>query len=113
MDICADQTDWTVQVWSDWSLKRNSKPPFSTTFCELTVSNMKRLNATGNYINKNRAEPITQDQKNRLWELGLLGNDNAQVLLNTMVYQVGFYFALRSGNEHRRLRHSPLTDQTF
>ena len=68
---------------------------------------MKRLNATGNYLNKKQAQPITQEQENRLWELGLLGDHNAQVLLNTTVYQVGYFFALRSGNEHRRLQHYP------
>ena len=50
-------------------------------------SEMKCLNATGNYINKRQAEPITP--------------------ATTMVFEVGFFFALRSGNEHRRLRHSP------
>ena len=68
---------------------------------------MKCLNATGNYLNKKQAQPITKEQENRLWELGLLGDHNAQVLLNTTVYQVGYFFALRSGNEHRRLRHYP------
>ena len=68
---------------------------------------MKRLNATGKYVNKKQAQPITPEQEDRLWELKLLGDHNPQVLLNTMVFQVGFYFALKSGNEHRRLRHSP------
>lgn len=47
---------------------------------------MKRLNGTGNYLNKKQVQPITQEQENRLWELGLLGDHNAQVLLNTIVY---------------------------
>ena len=66
---------------------------------------MKRLNGTGNYMTKKQAQPITKEQENRLWELGLLGDHNAHVLLNTIVYQVGYFFALRSGNEHRRLHH--------
>ena len=74
---------------------------------------MRRLNGTGNYLNKKQAQPITQEQENRLWELGLLGDHNAQVLLNTIVYQVGYFFALRSGNEHRRLRHSPSQIQVY
>ena len=55
-------------------------------FCKTLDGEMKQLNATGNYINKKQAEPITQEKENRLWELGFLGDDNAQVLLNTMVY---------------------------
>ena len=74
---------------------------------------MKRLNGTGNYLNKKQAQPITQEQENRLWELGLLGDHNAQVLINTIVYQVGYFFALRSGNEHRRLRHHPSQIQLY
>ena len=72
---------------------------------------MKRLNATGNYLNKKQSQPITQEQENRLWELGLLGDHNAQVLLNTIVHQVGYFFALRSGNKHRCLQHSPFQIQ--
>ena len=67
---------------------------------------MKRLNGTGNYIDKKQAQPITPEQENHLWKIGLLGDHNAEVLLNTVVFQVGLYFALRSGNEHRRLRYS-------
>ena len=52
---------------------------------------MKWLNATGNYIDKKQAQPITPDQENYLWELGLLGEHNAQVLLNIMVYLAVFF----------------------
>lgn len=37
----------------------------------------------------------------------LLGDHNARVLLNTMIYLNGKNFALRSGKEHRNLRFKP------
>ena len=64
-------------------------------------SEIKRLNITGRYIHKRRAEPITVEDENLLWELGLLGTTSPTVLLHTLVYMVGLYFALRSGSEHR------------
>ena len=70
-------------------------------------SEMKRLNSTGQYIHKKQAEPITVEDENRLWHLGLLGDTSPSILLHTLVYMVGLYFALRSGSEHRRLRYSP------
>ena len=69
------------------------------TFRATLDSEMKRLNSTGQYIHKRRAEPITVEDENVLWEVGLLGTTSPIVLLCTLVYMVGLYFALRSGSE--------------
>ena len=76
-------------------------------FCTTLDSEMKRLNSTSQYIQKRRAEPITVEDENLLWKLGLLGTTSPTVLLNTLVYMVGLHFALRSGSEHRRLQYVP------
>ena len=68
---------------------------------------LKRLNGTGKYIHKKKAGIITAEMEEVMWEKGLLGDHTPQVLIDTMVYCMGLYFALRSGEEHRRLRYRP------
>ena len=69
---------------------------------------MKRLRSTGLGVRPKRAEPITVNEENLMWEKGLLGSDSPQVLLHTMVYLCGLNFALRSGQEHRDLQLSQI-----
>ena len=74
---------------------------------------MKKIQAFGKGSIKKQAEPLSLEEEELFWEKKLLGDHNPETLLNTIVFMNGFYFALRSGNEHRDLRHNPCQNQLF
>ena len=69
---------------------------------------MKHLRSCGLGSKKKQAEPISIHEETIPWEHGLLGSCSPQVLLDTMVFLCGMYFALRSGQEHRDLQFSQI-----
>ena len=76
---------------------------------------MKRLRSQGVGVKRKRAEPISIEEDEILWEKGLLGEDSPKVLLDVMIYLCGVHFTLRSGQEHRSLQrnHIELIKQIF
>ena len=68
---------------------------------------MKRLQSSGLGSFKKQAEPLTLEEEELLWQKKILGDHHPNALLNTMLFMNGLYFALRSGEEHRQLRHKP------
>ena len=66
---------------------------------------MKRLRSTGLGFEVKKAEPISMDEEEQMQQCGAVGDDNPQVLLQTLFYLIGVHFAFCSGSEHQRLRH--------
>ena len=75
----------------------------------------RNLNSALNFVLKERAgegigsitskaEVITPDQMEYLWQNGFLGSDTPEFLRNTILFVFGNCFALRAGQEHRNLR---------
>ena len=77
--------------------------PIFQPFRETLDACMKELKGTGSYQPK-RAEVISAVDENMLWDKSFLGDETPEQLISTMVFYIGLYFSLRSGNEHRRLR---------
>ena len=68
---------------------------------------MKRLRAKGLGTSTRKADIIEPEKEEILWSKGILGDDSPTAILNTVFYMNGLYFALRSGQEHGQLQHSP------
>ena len=73
---------------------------------------MKEFKDTGSYQTK-RAEVISAVDENMLWDKNLLGDKNLEQLISTMIFYIGPYFSLCSGNEHRCLRFKPAQIELF
>ena len=62
-------------------------------------SEMKCLQAAGIGVTQEKAEPITFEEEEILWEKSIIGDATPHSLLDTMLYMNGLYFALRGGKE--------------
>ena len=78
-----------------------------TNFRKTLDGEMKRIQQKGIGVHKRQAEIITEDDKEILWQKGLLGDHSPVALLNTVFFMCGLFLALRSGHEHRQLRLNP------
>ena len=75
---------------------------FGEFHCTLDAE-MKILHSLGLGTTVKQAEPITNEEEDRLWSQRKLGSGTPQSLLDTMVFMCGLYFALHSGKEHHNL----------
>ena len=65
---------------------------------------MKDATRAGVALQNKKAEklPVTQEEENKFWEMGLLGCQSAKSFLNTVYFYNGKLFGLRGG-EHRNI----------
>lgn len=64
---------------------------------------LKDLRQRGIGITAKRAEVISKEVEEKMWQEGCLG-DTPQKLIDTLLFGFGLNFALRSGKEHMKLR---------
>lgn len=70
---------------------------------EVLDAQMKYLARQGNVKPKRRAEIITRDMEDHLWNNGVLGSDSPKKLLETLIYLLGLHLGLRACSEHKAL----------
>ena len=87
------------------------RDPLFSSCRDVLEAEMARLHNTGKFYKKS-VTVIGAAEENILWEKGLLGDHTPQALIDTLIYYIGYYFAI-CGGEHRKLRHEPSQLQLF
>ena len=97
-----------------YSLRQNGKPRVDlfkdNTFVDFHSSldyEMKGLQSKGIGSTNRQPKPLTVDEEETLWQGRILGDHNPQSLIYIVFFMIGFYFTLRSGDEHRQLQYNP------
>ncbi len=78
---------------------------------KFTVDNLMKRRAAARLGVRSSANAISFDQEDILWSKNVLGEDNPKQLRDTVLYLVGISFALRGGEEYRKLRCPPFDPQ--
>ena len=65
---------------------------------------MKDLSAAGLIAPRVKAEPITIKELGILWDKDLIGDQNPEKLVDTLVLMLGTHFAMRAAKEHYTLK---------
>ncbi len=121
-------TKYYFKLWNDWCEYRlkcqgDVIPLLSDLKSEELSENLKcfifqirkrtMAQRAGLGSQKKKAEPLTEEEEELLWNKGLLGCKTPQALVDTVLFMNGVYFALRSGSEHRQLRSEPCQIQVI
>ncbi len=69
-----------------------------------TLDNVMKKRAESGNCDRKSADPISFQDEESLWNAGVLGEERPVQLRETVLYLIGLGCALRSGEEHRRLR---------
>ena len=79
---------------------------------KLTLDNLMKIRTSQGLAKPVRkAQVLSHMDEDYLWSLGLLGSNDPETLLNTMVFLIGKGVALRAGKEHHVLRRPPFNSQ--
>jgi hypothetical protein len=99
-----NEAKWTVSLFKD---------PIFQSARNALETRMKENAKAGLVSGGNKSLFISKNTEENMWQAGLLGSDSPSTLLNTVIFLVGVHFALRGGDELRKLRHGDLSQIQF
>lgn len=85
--------------------------PYFKDLHDCLAAKRKQLKSQGKGRLPNKAEPVTVDEEKRLWDLGLMGKNNPESLLNALWWRNNF-FGIRGVNEHRQMTWGDVSIET-
>ena len=72
--------------------------------CNTLDNHMKQLSKEGKIAPREKALPISVQEGEKLWSLGLLDDDTLTKLVDTLLYLLGIHFGLCAVDEHKSLK---------
>ena len=92
-----------IETYSEYKVKiQNAEGEFKSLHT-LSENLYKKLHADGIGTSSSKADIITNEEEERLWNSEVLNDKTPESLLNAIFYYNGLNFVLRGGREHRNL----------